>query len=262
MSISRGEFLKSLGKSIPGLVLNSGAATAAHRLLAKMSAASGTPPNLQTSAKPRQTIPPAETVTCDEFGHIQTGPAQENRVALTFDDGPNPGVTDRILDEFKLRSVHATFFMIGERIARNPELARRVLAEGHDVANHTYTHPKLPELTDEQADAEIQKTKDIMEQMMNHHANYFRPPYGVLRADQFDLLKRHRLKSVLGDVSPRDWSEPGEEQIIERVLTGAKAGSIIICHDLAAQTANSIGPILDGLLARNLMPVTLSSFLG
>ena len=183
MSVSRGEFLKSLGKSLPGMVLNSGVAMAAQKVLGKMAAASGASEAAAVPSGP-------ETVNVKRPKHefINSGPTEGNRIAFTFDDGPTPGVTNRILDEFKRRKLHATFFMIGQRIAAEPDLARRVLAEGHDVGNHTYTHPKLPALDDDQANAEIQKTADIMLEAMNHRAVWFRPPYGALRPDQFGLV--------------------------------------------------------------------------
>ena len=257
MSVTRGEFLKSLGRSIPGMVLNSGVAIAAQKVLGKMAAASG-PVEIQSVAPD-----PAEkeSVESAKTGSINRGPTEGRQVAITFDDGPTPGVTERILDEFKQRGLHATFFMIGEKIVASPGLARRVLAEGHEVANHTFRHPKLPSLCPEDAEREISKTQDIIREVLGHRAVWFRPPFGLLRENQFSMLEKHGLRSVLGDVSPSDWAEPGEDKIITRILSGAIAGSIVICHDLAMQTANSVGPVLDGLLERGFSPVTLSRLL-
>lgn len=257
MSITRGEFLKALRKSIPGMVLGGGVATVAHKLLGKMAAASGATeiPSPAAAAKPE----PAQNAKI-EF--ITSGPADGKRIALTFDDGPTPGVTDLILDELKRRKLHATFFMIGERIARAPDLARRVLAEGHEIGNHTFTHPKLSTLADEQIEAEIQKTQDIMGEVLNHRAAWFRPPYGTLRQNQAGLVARRGLGIVLWNVDSQDWSQPGEAKIAEMVLTESKPGSIILCHDRYEQTAHGIGPILDGLLERGFAPATLSELLG
>jgi len=220
-----------------------------------MAAASG--PS-ETAAVP--TSPQAKSAMAPKLEFINNGPSAGNRVAFTFDDGPIPGKTTRILDAFKERKLHATFFMIGRNIAADPELAQRVLAEGHDVGNHTYTHPKLPSLNDEQACAEIQKTDDIMLETMNYRPIWFRPPYGELRPDQFGLVARHGMRPVLGNASTRDWSEPGEDKILSTILT-APAGSIIICHDFAEQTANCLGRALDSLLERGIVPVTLTTLL-
>jgi peptidoglycan/xylan/chitin deacetylase (PgdA/CDA1 family) len=256
MSLSRGDFLKQLGKSIPGMVFNSGAVGAAHKLLGKMAAASGE--NVMSPLP----VPQRPRFESDRFGHINGGPVQGNRIALTFDDGPNAGVTDRILDELKQRKLHATFFMIGQRVAAEPDLARRVLAEGHEIGNHTYTHPKFSEISDEEAAAEIDKMQYLVHEVLNNYdPAWFRPPYGIFRQNHFSLLERHGLRSVLGNVNTADWSQPGEDKIIGKILAETKAGSIIICHDLFAQTANCIGPVLDGLAERGFQPVTLSALL-
>jgi peptidoglycan/xylan/chitin deacetylase (PgdA/CDA1 family) len=259
MSITRGEFLKSLRKSIPGMVLGSGVATAAHKLLGKMAAASGATEIPSPTAAANLKV--AEIAQDAKIEFIKSGPTDGQRIALTFDDGPTPGVTDRILDELKRRKLHATFFMIGQRIATAPDLARRVLAEGHDVGNHTFTHPNLTKLPDQEVEAEIQKTQDIMDEMLNYRAAWFRPPYGALRQNQAGLLAKRGLDVVLWSVDPSDWSQPGEAKIVGTVLAETKPGSIILCHDVHRQTADGIGPILDGLAERGFSPKTLSALM-
>lgn len=265
MSVTRGTFLKALGKSLPGMVLGSGIATAAQKVLGKMAAASGAP-----VAKDFPVPSPASAANSKIAGVVQdakiefitSGPAVGNRIALTFDDGPTPGVTNLILDELKRRKLHATFFMIGQRIAAAPDLARRVLAEGHEVGNHTFTHPKLTTLPDAQVEAEIQKTQDIMDEVLNHRAAWFRPPYGDLRRNQAGLLTNRGLGIVLWSIDSQDWSHPGEGKIVETVLAETKPGSIILCHDKHRPTADGVGLILDGLLERGFTFATLSELLG
>ena len=159
MAVSRGKFLKSLGKSIPGMVLGGGITTAAQKVLGKVAAVSGEP------AIPSAPADPA-TVKVEPVEFIKQGPAEGNRIALTFDDGPTPGVTDLILDELKQRGLRATFFMIGNGITAAPDLARRVLVEGHEVGNHTLTHPKLTALPDAQVEAEVDKTQEIIRDVL------------------------------------------------------------------------------------------------
>jgi peptidoglycan/xylan/chitin deacetylase (PgdA/CDA1 family) len=192
---------------------------------------------------------------------VHSGPAARNQIALTFDDGPTPGVTDRILDEFKMRGLHATFFMIGRRIAAAPELARRVVAEGHEVGNHTFTHPKLTDLAPASAEEEIQKTQDIISETLGLRPAWFRPPYLAFRRDLAPLVVSRGMQIVEGNVDPADWSQPGEEKIIEVISRDAKPGSIALCHDMHAQTANAIGAVLDRLVAAGLTPVTLSTLM-
>ncbi len=255
MSVTRGKFLKDLGKSLPGMMFGTGAA-AAHTLLSKIAAVSRVPENPGPVPPPNPATKPAPSL---EF--ITSGPTDNNQIALTFDDGPTPGVTDRILDELKLRKLHATFFMIGERIAAAPDLARRVLAEGHDIGNHTYTHPKLTALPESQVIAEIRKTQDIIAKEMNYSARWFRPPYGAFRADQSALVEQAGMRVVLWNIDPSDWSQPGEDKITGTIFEKAAAGAIVVCHDFSEQTANCMGVLLDGLLTRGLTPVTLSRLL-
>jgi peptidoglycan/xylan/chitin deacetylase (PgdA/CDA1 family) len=170
-------------------------------------------------------------------------------------------VTELILDELKRHRLHATFFMIGQRIAAAPDLARRVLAEGHEIGNHTFTHLKLAALTDAQVEAEIQKTQDIMGEVLSHRATWFRPPFGALRQNQVAILEKVGLRVALWSVDSQDWSQPGEAKITATVLKETKPGSIIICHDLHMQTAAAIDPILDGLIDRGFTFATLSALL-
>jgi len=256
MSVTRGEFLKSLGKSLPGMVLGSGA-VAMQKLFTKIAAAGGEPgsPVMKPLPEPRTYPKPAamEIITCSSAARPQ--------IALTFDDGPTPGVTERILDELKQRGAQATFFMIGQRILAAPDLARRVVAEGHEVGNHTYTHPKLTGLPPLRAEEEIQKTQDVIHDVLGLQPAWFRPPYGDFRGNLAPLVTRRGMRVVMGNVDPADWSQPGEDKIIEVITRDARPGAIAICHDMHAQTANAVGRVLDNLIAAGLTPVTLSALL-
>ncbi len=246
--VSRGTFLRSFGKSVTGMALGTGVATAAQALANRLAAVS--PADGETA--PEQKLPASP----DPF--IYNGPTNGNQIALTFDDGPTPGVTDRILDEFRQRNLHATFFMIGRNIAAAPDLARRVVAEGHEIASHTFTHPKLTDLPPARVEEEIQKTHDIISETLGLQPLWFRPPYLAFRRDLAPFVLTRNMKIVEGNIDPADWSQPGEEKIIDVLTRDATPGAIAICHDLHAQTANAIGAVLDRLIANGLTPVTLS----
>lgn len=231
------------------MALGGGVVSAAAALMGK-----GSSP----SASPSAVVPELEAAKAN---FIKSGPGDGKRIALTFDDGPVPGVTDPILDELKRRNVHATFFMMGKRVAASPDLARRVLAEGHEAGNHSYTHPKLTTLPDAQVIEEIQKTQAIMDEVLNQRAVWFRPPFGALRGDQAGIVKKEGLDVVMWSVDSADWSEPGEDKIVETILTKTQPGSIILCHDWRKQTADCIGRVVDGLLERGYEFVTVSALL-
>jgi peptidoglycan/xylan/chitin deacetylase (PgdA/CDA1 family) len=269
MAVSRAQFLKSLGASVTGLALGSGIASAAAEALAGATTPASVAPPTPTvptapAAAPHLVGPPATLAPIDpkKVHFIGSGPSAGNQIAITFDDGPTPGVTNVVLDELKKRNLHSTFFMIGNRVVTAPDLARRVLAEGHEVCNHTFNHLKLNTLPDQQVDFEIQKTQDTMAQLLNHHATWLRPPYGAFRKNQIGIPEAKQIGVVFWSVDPRDWSQPGEDKIVNTILTETKPGSIILCHDLHKQTANCVGRILDGLLERNFKFTTIGAFLG
>jgi peptidoglycan/xylan/chitin deacetylase (PgdA/CDA1 family) len=152
--------------------------------------------------------------------------------------------------------------MIGENVFAAPDLARRVLDEGHEIGNHTFTHAKLTTLPDEQVLDEIRKTQHVMDEVLYYRPAWLRPPFGEFRQNQAALAQGEGLGVVLWSVDPMDWSQPGEDKIVETILANTKPGSIILCHDLHRQTAVSVGRILDGLLERGMSFVTISALLG
>jgi peptidoglycan/xylan/chitin deacetylase (PgdA/CDA1 family) len=245
MSITRGDFLRSLGKSLPGLVASTGMVTAAEALIRRVAQAAPAPP-VSKAAEPSS---PA-------ISFFEHGSAEGNQLALTFDDGPVPGITERILDELQKRNLPATFFMIGSQVAAAPDLARRVLAGGHEIGNHTFTHRKLTELPDYEALAELEKTEAIFREAMDYKAAWFRPPFGAFRRTQAPMATARNLGLALWNVDSNDWQKPGE--IAENILTKSQPGSILLCHELSP-TADCLGFVLDQLLARGLQFVTVST---
>jgi len=255
--VSRGKFLRSLGSSMTGAALGTGVAVA-QALAARLAAAV---PEVSTASTSMAQPQPVIEGTLAPNPFISRGSSEGKRLALTFDDGPMPGVTDRILDALKQRGLVATFFMIGERVSASPDLARRVAAEGHEIGNHTFTHPKLNSLPDQQAALEIQQTQDTIVEVTQQRPVCFRPPFLAFRKNQAPIAHGKGMRIICGDVDSRDWSQPGEAKIIETILLQATAGSIIICHDNSPQTANCIAQILDKLLEQGFTFVTVSSLI-
>jgi peptidoglycan/xylan/chitin deacetylase (PgdA/CDA1 family) len=247
MSITRGEFLRSLGKSLPGMVASTGVATAAQALFRRVAQA-GPPDHVMTTSKP--TEPPVP--------FLHQGPADSPAIALTFDDGPVPGVTERILDALRVHDLRATFFMIGEKVAATPELAHRVLQEGHELGHHTYTHRKLTELPDVEVEAELDRTDAIFRSVLGRRAEWFRPPFGALRQDQAVRVARRGMRVAMWSVDSEDWRGGAGAEVTERILTHIHPGAILLCHDVPA-TAESIETTLARLLeSERYKPSTLT----
>jgi len=193
---------------------------------------------------------------------INSGPGFGNRLALTFDDGPTPGVTERVLAELSKRNLHATFFLIGSKVDAAPDLARRLVDEGHDVANHSYTHPRLAGMPDAAVEQQIARTQESIIRATGVTPVWFRPPYGAFRREQGPIASKMGLGVAYWSVDPKDWSQPGSAAITQRVLAGSQPGSIILLHDLHAQTADAVPAIFDGLIERAFLPTTFHNFVG
>lgn len=159
-------------------------------------------------------------------------PGRGNRIALTFDDGPNPACTPALLDVLAQHNVRATFFMIGQFVRQQPELARRVVAAGHDVGNHTYSHPNLSlssaqKTRQELADCEV-ALKDAG--VGNQHG-LFRPPFGARRPVTFRIARELGLTPIQWSVTAFDWNAPSAERIEHNVEKRLRGGDVILLHD-------------------------------
>ncbi|WP_242903437.1 polysaccharide deacetylase family protein [Actinomadura terrae] len=184
------------------------------------------------------------------LGH---GDRSRREVALTFDDGPLPPYTGRVMDVLERYGVPATFFCVGINVEAGSEEVARMREQGHTVANHTWSHPFLPELTRSQLAAQIDRTNEAVAGASGGAApTLFRPPYGSRTPQVLDWLEAMDPTVVLWDVEPDDWSMPGADEIARIVLDGTRPGSIILLHDGGgdrSQTVDSLSPIIEGLLA-------------
>lgn len=154
-------------------------------------------------------------------------------VALTFDDGPMPGTTDRVLDVLAELGVHASFFCVGRNAERAPALLRRIAAEGHAVGSHSLTHPNPWELTTQQVRAEYAAGRAAVEQALGAPAPLFRPPHGRLSLRTASILRRHR--PVLWSNDPQDWRAGTGREQIERIVGAAVDGDVVLLHDWIEQ---------------------------
>ncbi len=152
-------------------------------------------------------------------------------VALTFDDGPNPPYTGQVLDILREEGVPATFFVIGKNAEKHPELLKRMIAEGHEVGNHTYIHGDLLKADRTTIADEVDRTNRIIRDITGAPAKVVRPPHGFRDAVVLEVMAERGLKVVEWSVSCRDWTNPGVETIVSRTLDKVKSGAVILLHD-------------------------------
>lgn len=150
-------------------------------------------------------------------------------IAFTFDDGPHPVWTEKLLDGLKERGIRATFFVIGQSAEEHPELIQRMLEEGNQVGNHTYSHVQLTACDTEKAMKEIKKTQEVIYQAAGFQPRYIRPPFGSWSET---LQEEICLETVLWDVDPYDWKVQNTDRIVNEILNQTKDGSIILLHDV------------------------------
>lgn len=194
-------------------------------------------------------------------------PTEEKVIALTFDDGPDPVHTPRILDLLREYEARATFFVVGKRVEQYPELVVREMAEGHEIANHTYSHRFFTrnDSASEMA-GEIRKAEEIIRKVTGHTPRLFRPPGGYYSEQLVRVSNASRYLVVLWSwhQDTKDWSKPGVRKIVGKVLNNARNGDIVLFHDFVrgkSQTTTALEQILPELKRRGYRFVTVSELL-
>lgn len=189
-------------------------------------------------------------------------PVSDKYIAITFDDGPHPKNTPRLLDMLRARNIKATFYVVGSNVDLNPQIVRRTVAEGHEIGNHSYTHRLLSKASDSQIRDELTRCRDAVFRAADVQPHTVRPPYGGLLQRQREWVHAEfGYPTILWAVDPLDWKRPGPSVVCSRILASTTAGSIILAHDLHGQTVDAMPATLDGLLQRGFKFVTVSELL-
>ncbi|CAM5338133.1 hypothetical protein [Bacillus safensis FO-36b] [Bacillus safensis subsp. safensis] len=176
-------------------------------------------------------------------------------IALTFDDGPNPATTSKILDALKANKGHATFFVLGSRVQYYPGMLADILKGGNEIGNHSYNHPLLTRLPLEEAVKQVKDTQQLIEKASGYTPTHFRPPYGGTNQDINHAIG---MKVTLWDVDPEDWKIRNSQQITNRVLSHAADGRTVLMHDIYESSAQAAVKIIHELTKQGYQLVTVS----
>lgn len=190
-------------------------------------------------------------------------PTAQPYVAMTFDDGPHPSLTPQLLDMLAVRGIRATFYVIGRNAARYPQILQRMVAEGHEIGNHTWSHPSLSGHSDASILNEIDRTNQAVYAAVGRPPVTMRPPYGNLRDRQRLMLHQARsMPTILWSVDPLDWQRPGSGVVTQRIVRGSHTGAVILAHDIHRGTVRAMPATLDGVMGRGFRFVTVSELIG
>ena len=183
-------------------------------------------------------------------------------IAITFDDGPHDVQTPRLLKLLKARGIKATFFCVGQCVAQLPELARQIVEEGHEIANHSWSHPLLTKMSEAGVKDQIDRTHNVIKQTTGVTPTLLRPPYGGFTVRQRAWANAvWNYKTILWDVDSLDWKHRSPAKTESIILSETKKGSIILCHDIHKTTVDAMAATLDALLAKGFKFVTVSELL-
>lgn len=169
---------------------------------------------------------------------------EKKRIAITFDDGPNGKCTKELLDGLKKRNVKATFFVLGENVKKYPGILRKINQDGHMIANHSYSHVQMTNISLNKAKEELLKTDQLIYALTDKHTSFFRPPYGAYKKEFEEKIPYFIVRWT---IDPLDWKEQNAGKIKKKVVTDAKENDIILLHDCYPTTVEAALEIIDVL---------------
>ena len=175
-------------------------------------------------------------------------------IALTFDDGPRRATTTELLDGLAQRGVPATFFLIGEQIVGQEDLVRRMEAEGHQIGIHTYDHVTLTGLNWADFDAQVDKTRQMLKNILGHNDFLLRPPYGLYDEG---VQRKAGAPIILWSIDPEDWGDKNADREVAHIVSEAKDGAIVLMHDIYPDSVEAALRVVDALHEQGYLFVTI-----
>ena len=185
-------------------------------------------------------------------------PVETKYIALTFDDGPKAGTTDRLLDGLKERGASATFFLVGEWGTNNRDLVRRMQEEGHQVGNHTWSHVRLEGADYDELLEEIERNEKLLRDILGGENYWLRPPYGAIEEELTDQI---RVPMIKWSVDPRDWESRDRDSIVAAILREVRPNSIVLLHDIYPSSVEAALEVVDTLQKQGYWFVTVEELL-
>ncbi len=193
-----------------------------------------------------------------------SGDVKKKLVALTFDDGPHAKHTEEILDTLENYGIKATFFVVGTNAERFPELVKRISECGHEIGNHTYSHPNMKSISHDELTRELSKNDELLFSITGIHTSLFRPPCGEISDSVSSIAEDGAYKLVLWDIDTRDWEHTSKKTIVDKVTKNVKPGAIILMHDFIGgetHTPEALSEIIDALISDGYEFVTVSELM-
>ncbi|MCI7108537.1 MAG: polysaccharide deacetylase family protein [Lachnospiraceae bacterium] len=206
----------------------------------------------------RQQLESADTMIEVESQSKAQDVAWKKQVAITFDDGPNPNYTVKLLDGLKKRGVKATFFLLGSEVEQYPEIVEAIHENGHLIGVHSYEHVNFGQIGDAAAVEQIDRTQEAIYDVTGEYAGYIRPPYGCWKKE---LDTEVPMIEVLWDVDPLDWATTDADTVVQRILSDVEDGSVILLHDASESSVQAALTTIDILQEQEYEFVTVEELL-
>ena len=194
---------------------------------------------------------------------LRRAATNQPEVALTFDDGPHPTLTPQLLDVLAAYDARATFYVIGRNAARYPDILRRMVSEGHEIGNHTWSHPSLYGVSDGGMLRELERTSEAIQAAVGFAPVSVRPPYGNMYPRQSQLVwDALQMTTVMWSLDTLDWQRPGSSVVANRIVRQSHAGAVVLSHDIHGPTIRAMPAALEGLRSQGYSMVQVSEIVG
>src|SRR5881409_2540097 len=221
--------------------------------IATLAFATGKESPTQSSEKREPPVATEDSITFNSV-HVD-GP----HIAMTFDDGPSATLTPKLLDLLAAHHIRATFFVIGENVAEHPEIVERAAREGHEIGNHSWSHPNFGKMKEESVRSQLRRTDDAIKNATGKRPTLMQPPYGsITDREKHWIRDEFGYQIILWDVDPYDWRRPGPAVVRNRILKETQPGSIVLSHDIHQGTIEAMPSTFDALEAKGFRFVTVS----